>query len=59
MTYPTRNEVEAADREQLCRWVRFQSSPTTEDERILLNRIVERWKAAGGFTAAISNRIGW
>lgn len=59
MTYPTRDEVEAADREQLCRWVRFHSSPTTEDERILLNRIVERWTAAGGFTPEISKRIGW
>lgn len=71
MEYPTLEQVESADREQLCRWTRFLKSPGMEAagrpdfEEVLqaqlkiLNRIIERRDSAGGFTPSISKRIGW
>lgn len=56
---PTIEEVEKADREQLYRWWRFLSSPSTDDEAKVMNRIVERFDEVGGFTPEISKRIGW
>lgn len=73
MNYPTMEQVEAADREQLCRWWRFLKSPgasalngdhalflaTTDRESKIANRLAQRFKEAGGFTPEISKRIGW
>lgn len=71
MSYPTMEEVEAADQEQLCRWYRFLPSPgthgaTCEDfaeicdrEVTIMARIVERWKVSGGFTPELSKKIGF
>ena len=56
---PTMEEVEKADREQICRWWRFSPSPKTDDEVKVINRISERFDDLGGFTPAISKRIGW
>jgi hypothetical protein len=53
-------EVEKADREQLCRWYRFLPSPGWWPIRIdVLKRIIERHKEMGGFTPEISKKIGW
>jgi len=80
VNYPIMEEVEKADRVQLCRWHRFLKSPgmsaispycvdgttarnyfeeTLEAEKIILDRIEERLKEAGGFTPEISKLIGW
>ena len=71
MTYPTMEQVESADQVQLCRWHRFLSSPgmgaigkkdfavVMEKEALVMVRIQERLKAAGGMTPAISKEIGW
>jgi len=59
MTYPTLEQVEAADRYQLCKWHRFLRSPENETEIVINKRLFERWKEAGGFTPAISKAIGW
>ena len=71
MSYPTLTEVETASHEQLCRWWRFLPSPgmsavgadnfrTALDREVpVMNRIVERVRELGGFTPAISKRIGW
>ena len=56
---PTMEEVEKADREQICRWWRFLRSPETDEEVKAMNRIVERFKELGGFTPEISKRLGW
>lgn len=56
---PTIEEVEKADREQICRWWRFLPPPQTDGEVKIMNRIVERFKDLGGFTPEISKRIGW
>ena len=69
--YPTLEQVEAADQEQLCRWYRYLPSPgcsalssvaefeaARDREKPVLDRICERWQAGGGFTPEISKRIG-
>lgn len=70
MTYPTLAEVEAADQHQLCAWYRFLPSPGTSAldqpaefarvlsaEAVIMDRIVDRWRAGGGFTPAISKAL--
>ncbi len=56
---PTMAQVEAADREQLCRWHRFLSTPETDEGIKIINRIYDRWSEAGGFTPELSKKIGW
>ena len=69
--YPTIDQVEAADLEQLCRWRRFlpgtgMSAAGTdsfqsllEKEVEIISRICARITELGGMTPAISKRIGW
>jgi len=73
MKYPSMSSVEQADREQICRWHRFLSSPgwdalnkIMEDfqkqmdaEAKIMDRIEERFKEMGGFTPELSKKIGW
>ena len=70
-TYPTMEEVEQADHEQIAKWFRFLPSPgiksagrenfqTVLDKEVeILNKICERLKSFGGMTTKISKRIGW
>lgn len=58
MVYPTLEEVELADRIQLCRWNRFLPSPTSK-QLVVLNRILSRVRDIGGMTPEISKLIGW
>ena len=73
MQYPTTEQVESADHVQLASWYRFLPSPgaramsqgmtafnaaLTED-RLVLDRIVERFNALGGMTPKISKHIGF
>ena len=69
--YPTLEQVEKADHEQICKWYRFLPSPASdmvgkpnfdgilEIEVKIMNRISERLKEFGGFTPEISKKIGW
>jgi len=59
MTYPTKEEIESADRYQLCVWHRFMPSPMTPEEVELNHLMFKRWSDVGGFTPAISKSIGW
>jgi hypothetical protein len=71
MQYPTLEQVERADRLQLCRWWRHLNSPgawaigrdnfeaVKEQEVAVMDRIAERFKEVGGFTPEISKHIGW
>lgn len=69
MHYPTLDQVEAADRLTLARWFRLLPSPRPRPihvdeaaydcEAMVMNRIVERFKEAGGMTPGISKTIGW
>jgi len=70
MQYPTLEQIEAADRLQICEWYRFLESPGTayigcpefssmlNHEVNLMNHILARFKALGGMTPSISNAIG-
>lgn len=57
-TYPTLEQVEKADRRQLCQWHRFLSS-ADDEHRSIQDRIHERFLEVGGFTPQISKDIGW
>lgn len=74
MKYPTAAEIESADRVTLARWHRFLRSPGMSaidnpdnekrekirvDQTRKLERIIERFKSAGGMTSEISKQIGW
>ena len=59
MRFPTMEEVEAADHELLCRWYRFLPAGVTAEEKPIMDRLVARFHAFGGFTPAISKRLGW
>lgn len=68
MKYPTMDEVNAADQQQLALWYRFLPSPGTAYigtrefpealaiEVVIMSRIMKRFK---GFTPALSKAIGW
>jgi len=58
MNYPTKQEVIDADREQICRWFRFLPSPNKEEE-IINEMLMDKFGEFGGFTPAISKKIGW
>ena len=57
MKIPTMEEVEKADRVQICTWYRYTHSPETDKEVKSLNRIVERYDELGGMTPEISKSI--
>ena len=69
--YPSIEEVEAADQKQLANWYRFLSSPGSravgepdfesvlQREKIVMDRICERFAEMGGMNPAISKTIGW
>lgn len=59
MNYPTLEQVEAADRYTLCKWMRFLHLTGDEAEQEVMLRICERHKESGGFTPEISKRLGW
>ena len=59
MNYPTLEEVEEADRLQIAWWYRFLASPRTDEQVIIMNALVERFKKLRGMTPEISKKIGW
>lgn len=60
MDYPTIEQVQAANQEQLCWWYRFLPSPSVQLHQVeVMNLIVDRHREGGGFTPEISKRIGW
>jgi hypothetical protein len=56
--FPTPEEVEKADTEQLARWFRFLPSGETAADQKIMNRFAERFEKFGGMTAELSNKIG-
>lgn len=56
--FPTIEEVERANREQLARWYRFLPSGETAADQKITKRIAERFEKLGGMTAELSKRIG-
>ena len=58
MKFPTLDEVEQADLEQLARWWRFLP-PITEKQRTVMDVLVRRFRDLGGWTPELSKRVGW
>jgi len=56
--FPTIQEVEKAEKEQLARWYRFLPSGETAAEHKIMKRIAERFEKLGGMTAELSKEIG-
>ena len=56
--FPTVEEVEKADKEQLARWYRFLPSGETTMDQMIMKRIAERFEKLGGMTPEISKKIG-
>jgi hypothetical protein len=56
--FPTVEEVEKADKEQLARWYRFLPSGETAADQEIMKRIAERIDKLRGMTPELSKRIG-
>ena len=56
--FPTIEEVEEADKDQLARWYRFLPSGETAAEQKIMKRIAERFEKVGGMTPELSKKIG-
>jgi hypothetical protein len=56
--FPTIQEVEKADKEQLARWYRFLPSGETAADQKIMKRISERFEKFGGMTPELSKKIG-
>lgn len=59
VVFPSREQIESADHEQLARWFRFLPEAISSTQLTLINRIVDRLHALGGMKPEISKRIGW
>lgn len=59
MIWPSIEEVEQADREQVCRWWRFLPCARTEKERKVIEAVSYAYDWHGGITPEISKKIGW
>jgi hypothetical protein len=56
--FPTIQEVERANKEQLARWYRFLPSGETAADQKIMKRIAERFEKLGGMTAELSKKMG-
>jgi hypothetical protein len=56
--FPTIEEVEKADKEQLARWYRFLPSGETAADQKIMRRIAERFEELGDMPAVLSKKIG-
>lgn len=59
MKYPTLQEVNNADKIQICKWYRFLPSATNIVENTILHVIFTKYRNFGGMTPEISKQIGW
>ncbi|MFK5855404.1 MAG: hypothetical protein QM503_04675 [Bacteroidota bacterium] len=59
MIYPTLEEVNAAERIDICIWWRALASPVNKAQAEVNVRLAERFKEVGGFTPEISKQLGW
>ncbi len=57
--FPTLQDVEKANREQLARWYRFLPSGETPEQQEIMDKIAKRFKEQGGMTPDLSKKIGF
>jgi hypothetical protein len=58
MDWPTKEEVEKADRFQLAVWDRFLPLCETGDQVEVVNLVFSRFTAMGGFDPSLSKQVG-
>jgi hypothetical protein len=56
--FPTIEEVERADKEQLARWYRFLPSGEATADQKIMKRIADRFQKLAGMTAELIKKIG-
>jgi hypothetical protein len=56
--FPTLEDVEKADKEQLARWYRLLPSGESAADKKIMKRIAKRFERLGGMTTALSKKIG-
>jgi hypothetical protein len=56
--FPTSEQVEKAETEQLAHWYRFLPSGETAADQKIMKRIAERFDKLGGMTPQLSKKIG-
>jgi hypothetical protein len=59
MEFPTMEQVDSADHEQLARWYRMLRGGQTESERLILHEIFTLFTQKGGWTEELSRKIGY
>lgn len=57
--FPTIEQVEKADREQLAKGYRFPPSGDTHEQRKIRLRLADRFQKMGGVTQELSRKIGF
>jgi hypothetical protein len=57
--FPTMEQVEKANHEQLGKWYRFLKTGDTPEQKKIMDRIEARFKKFGGMTPKISKAIGY
>ena len=55
--FPSLEQVEKANKEDLARWYRFLLG-TSDEQRKTLHRVAERLEKLGGMTPELSKKIG-
>ncbi len=55
--FPTLEQVNKADKEQLAKWYRFLLG-TTDEQRKTLRRVAQRLQELGGMSPELSKKIG-
>jgi hypothetical protein len=57
--FPTMEQVDKADREQIARWYRFLPANGFASHQNVIDRIHERFLNMGGMTPVLSKKIGF
>ena len=57
-SFPTMEEVEKADRQQIAKWHFFLHPFTVANEQEIIQRIADRFLNMGGLTPGLGNEIG-
>ncbi len=57
--FPTLQEVEKANREQLAEWFSHLPAGETSEQKKVMDRINERFKKLGGMTPELEKKVGY
>lgn len=57
--FPTMEQVEKADREQIARWYRFLPAREITNQQSIVDRIADRFMNMGGMTPGLSKKIAF